>query len=179
MKNFPSQNDATPVKMVNEPSESFLVKTTKWIDDYDVPFFLGSGAMTIMLLWAGLYKMTVPGAEGIIPLVSNSPLTSWEFKLLGPYYGSDLIGLTEITAALCIIVGFFRPGIGMVGTFITMIMFITTSSMIITTPDAIVMVNDIGYMSFLGLFLFKDFVILGLSFFLLSSFRKRKLVTKK
>ena len=43
-----------------------------------------------MLLWAGSYKMTAPGAEGIIPLVSNSPLISWHFKLFGSYFGSDL-----------------------------------------------------------------------------------------
>jgi uncharacterized membrane protein YkgB len=52
-----------------------------------------------MLLWAGSYKMTAPGAEGIILLVSNSPLISWHFKLFGPYLGSDLIGLTEWAAA--------------------------------------------------------------------------------
>jgi reactive chlorine resistance protein C len=54
--------------------------------------------MVIMLLWAGSYKMTGPGAEGIVPLVSNSPLISWHFKLFGPYLGSDLIGLTEWAA---------------------------------------------------------------------------------
>ena len=56
--------------------------------------------MIVMLLWAGSYKMTTPGAEGIVPLVSNSPLISWQFKIFGTYIGSDIIGLTEWTSAI-------------------------------------------------------------------------------
>jgi hypothetical protein len=41
---------------------------------YNVPFLVTSIGMIVMLLWAGSYKMTAPGAEGIVPLVSNSPL---------------------------------------------------------------------------------------------------------
>jgi hypothetical protein len=37
--------------------------------------------------------MTAPGAEGIIPLVSNSPLISWHFKLFGPFLFKDIISL--------------------------------------------------------------------------------------
>jgi hypothetical protein len=61
------------------------------INDHNVPFLVTSIGMIVMLLWAGSYKMTAPGAEGIIPLVSNSPLISWHFKLFGPYIGSDII----------------------------------------------------------------------------------------
>ena len=53
-----------------------------------------------------LLQMTAPGAEGI---VSNSPLTSWQFRLFGPYVGSDLVGLTEITAAVLFIAGYLSP----------------------------------------------------------------------
>lgn len=65
--------------------------------------------MIVMLLWAGSFKMTRPGAEGIIPLVSNSPLIWWHFKVFGPYVGSDLIGLTEWLCAVLIIVGYLDP----------------------------------------------------------------------
>ena len=94
--------------------------------------------MIVMLLWAGSYKMTAPGAEGIVPLVSNSPLISWHFKLFGPYIGSDLIGLTEIMAALLMIAGYFRPKAGIIGGLIASGMFGITSTMVITTPGAIV-----------------------------------------
>lgn len=52
-------------------------------------------------------------------------------------------------------------------------MFFTTGTMLITTPESIIRVNGMGYMSFTGLFLFKDLVSLGASFYLLSHFRQR------
>jgi len=126
-----------------------------------------------MLLWAGSYKMTAPGAEGIVPLVSNSPLISWHFKLFGAYTGSDLIGAWEIAAALLFITGLFKPTAGIIGGLIAVVMFFVTSTMVITTPDAITKVNGVGYMSFLGLFLFKDIIGLGASLYLVSHFGKK------
>ena len=70
------------------------------MSDRNLPFLITSIGMIVMLLWAGSYKMTAPGAEGIVPLVANSPLIWWHFKLFGPYIGSDIIGTTEITAAI-------------------------------------------------------------------------------
>jgi uncharacterized membrane protein YkgB len=125
--------------------------------------------------------MTAPGAEGIIPLVANSPLISWHFKLFGPYIGSDLIGLTELTAAILLIVGYLRPKAGIVGGLIAMVMFFTTSTMVITTPGAIISVAGIHgmrYMSFLGLFLFKDVISLGVSFYLISYFGKKAILSE-
>src|SRR6202042_195084 len=144
-----------------------LTKLAAWISDRDIPFLITSIGMIVMLLWAGAYKMTAPGAEGIIPLVSNSPLISWHFKLFGPYIGSDLIGLTEIIAAVLILTGYWKPKAGIVGGLIASVMFFITSTMVITTPGAIVPVNGISYMSFLGLFLFKDIISLGVAFYLI------------
>jgi reactive chlorine resistance protein C len=129
-----------------------------------------------MLLWAGSYKMTAPGAEGIIPLVSNSPLISWHFKLFGPYLGSDLIGVTEWAAAILISIGYLKPKAGIIGGLIAAVMFLTTSSMLITSPGAIIAVHGISYMkymSFLGLFLFKDIISLGVSLYLIRHFGKK------
>ena len=118
----------------SEEAESNLTKFAAWIRDRNIPFLITSIGMIVMLLWAGSYKMTAPGAEGIVPLVSNSPLISWHFKLFGPYIGSDLIGLTEIIAAVLIITGYWRPKAGIVGGLIASVMFFTTSTMVVTTP---------------------------------------------
>src|ERR1700761_1472042 len=144
-------------------AKSYLTKLTTWIGDSNVPFLVSSIGMIVMLLWAGSYKMTAPGADGIIPLVSNSPLISWHFKLFGVYHGSDLMGLTEVIAAVLIIIGMFKPQAGVIGGAIASFMFFVTSTMLITTPDALTNVNGINYMSFLGLFLFKDVINLGAS----------------
>lgn len=159
---------APPVKAKNP-----LTKLAIWIDDRNAPFLVTSIGMIVMLLWAGSYKMTAPGAEGIIPLVSNSPLISWHFRLFGPYVGSDLIGLTEITAAILILAGYLRPKAGIVGGLIASLMFFITSTMVITTPGSTTTVHGIRYLSFIGLFLFKDVISLGVSFYLVSYFGKK------
>ena len=163
-----------PIPLRNPKSK--LTQFALWIDDRNIPFLISSIGMVVMLLWAGSYKMTAPGAEGIIPLVSNSPLISWQFKLFGPYLGSDIIGLTEWAAAILISIGYLRPKVGIIGGLIAAMMFFTTSSMLLTTPGAIIAVHGISYMrymSFLGLFLFKDIISLGVSFFLISHFGKK------
>ena len=164
---------------ISRNAKSHLTKLAAWTNDRNIPFLITSIGMIIMLLWAGSYKMTAPGAEGIVPLVSNSPLISWHFKLFGPYIGSDLIGLTEITAAMLIITGYLRPKAGIIGGLIASLMFFITSTMVITTPGAIISVPGIHgmrYMSFLGLFLFKDVISLGVSINLISYFGKKAII---
>ena len=163
---------------LSRDAKSNLTRLAAWVSDHDVPFLATSIGMIVMLLWAGSYKMTAPGAEGIIPLVSNSPLTSWHFKVFGPYIGSDIIGLTEMTAAILIIAGYLRPKAGIIGGIITSVMFFTTGTMIITTPGTITHVHGMGYMSFLGLFLFKDIISLGVSFYLISYFGRKAILAE-
>src|ERR1700744_6122428 len=166
----PSQGSAAGL---SESAKSPLTRLAAWISDHNLPFLVSSIGMIVMLLWAGSYKMTAPGAEGIIPLVSNSPLISWHFKLFGPYIGSDIIGVTEIPSAVLFIAGYVTPKAGIIGGIITTFMFFTTSTMLITTPGAIIAVHGIRYMrymSFLGLFLFKDVIALAVSLYLISYF---------
>lgn len=161
-------------------AESGLVRLAEWVDERNLAFLVTSIGMIVMLFWAGSFKMTRPGAEGIIPLVSNSPLIWWHFKVFGPYVGSDLIGVTEWIYAVLIIVGYFRPKAGIAGGLIGVVMFFTTSSMIMTTPGAIISVPGIHgmrYMSNLGLFLFKDVIALGASLYLISSFGKKAIAS--
>jgi uncharacterized membrane protein YkgB len=156
--------------------EGGLVRLAAWIEERNVAFLISSIGMIVMLLWAGSFKMTRPGAEGIIPLVSNSPLIWWHFKVFGPYIGSDLIGLTEWLYAILIIAGYFKPKAGIVGGLVGVMIFFTTSTMLFTTPGALVSVPGISgmrYMSFLGLFLYKDIISLGVSFYLISYFGKK------
>ena len=170
-----------PLNNFRTELESKLIKLAAWIDHRDVPFLVTSVGMIVMLLWAGSFKMTAPGAEGIIPLVSNSPLIWWHFKVFGPYVGSDLIGLTEWLSAIFLIAGYFRPKAGILGGLIAMIMFFITSTMIMSTPGAIVSVPGIRgmrYMSFMGLFLFKDVISLGVAFYLISYFGRKAILSE-
>lgn len=164
-----------------EKAEGWLVRLATWIDQRNVAFLVSSIGMIVMLFWAGSFKMTRPGAEGIIPLVSNSPLISWHFKVFGPYIGSDLIGLTEWIYATLIIVGYFKPKAGIIGGFIGLGMFFTTSSMLLTTPNTLISVPGIPVMRFmnnLGLFLYKDIICFGVSLYLISHFGKQAIASE-
>jgi uncharacterized membrane protein YkgB len=156
-----------------------LTKMAAWVTNKNVPFLIIAAGMVVMLFWAGAFKMTAAGAEGIVPLVSNSPLISWHFKVFGPYIGSDLIGLTEWIGGVLIVIGLFKPKAGIVGGIIGVVMFFTTSSMLLTTPGAIIQVNGMGYMNNLGLFLYKDVINLGASFYLISYFGRKAIMTEK
>jgi uncharacterized membrane protein YkgB len=81
-----------------------------------------------------------------------------------------------------VIAGYFRPTAGIAGGLIATVMFFTTSTMILTAPGAIISVPGIHgmrYMSFLGLFLFKDVISLGVSFYLISYFGKKAISLRK
>jgi uncharacterized membrane protein YkgB len=162
-------------------AKSSLTKLAAWVSDRNIPFLVTSIGMVVMLLWAGSYKLTAPGAEGIAPLVSHSPLIWWHFKLFGPYIGSDIIGLTEFAGAIFIVAGYVRPKAGILGGLITTLMFFITSTMVISTPGAIIAVPGIRYMrymSFLGLFLFKDVISFGVSLYLISYFGKKAILSE-
>ena len=163
---------------LSKDAKSSLTKLAAWIHDRNIPFMVSSVGMIVMLLWAGAYKMTAPGAEGIVPLVSNSPLISWQFKLFGPYIGGDLIGTTEVCAALLMIAGYRKPKAGIIGGLIATGMFFITSTMVITTPGSTTIVHGMRYMSFLGLFLFKDVIALGVSLFLVSYYGKQAILAE-
>src|SRR5258708_13165955 len=141
---------------LSKDAKSNLTRLAAWITNRNVPFLIASIGMIVMLLWAGSYKMTAPGAEGIVPLVSNSPLISWHFKLFGTYIGSDLIGLTEIIAALLILTGYFKPKAGIIAVPIASVMFFVTSTMVITSPVPIISLTVKRYMIFLLHFLFTN-----------------------
>src|ERR1700727_2824599 len=109
------EQDLASYANLSAQARSKLTKLAAWTHDRNLPFLITSVGMIVMLLWAGSYKMTAPGAEGIVPLVSNSPLISWQFKVFGPYVGSDIIGTTEVIAAILISIGYVKPKAGIFG----------------------------------------------------------------
>ena len=101
--------------------------------------------------------------------------------MFGPYIGSDLIGLTEWVTAVLLITGYFKPRAGILGGLIATGMFFTTSTMLLTTPGAIISVPGIQgmrYMSNLGLFLFKDVISFGVALYLIGYFGKKAILSE-
>jgi uncharacterized membrane protein YkgB len=172
MSSTSSQTVVRDELVANSP----LTRLSMWVTNRNLPFLVTSVGMIIMLLWAGAFKMTVPGAEGITPLVSNSPLIWWHFKLFGPYIGSDIIGATEWTAALLFIIGYARPKAGLLGALLTTLMFFITSTMLLSTPNATIEWKGLRYMNNLGLFLFKDVISFGVSLYFISYYGRKAML---
>jgi uncharacterized membrane protein YkgB len=167
---------SNPTAHNTDPKGSnLLIRYSVWMAKQNMGHFIITAGLVAMLLWGGAYKMTMPGADSVVPLVSNSPLISWTFNLFGVYRGADIIGLTEQIAALLIIIGQFKPQIGIIGGTIAISMFFITSTLLISTPSALTITHVGGgsYLSLLGLFLFKDIISLGASINLVGKFGKK------
>ena len=124
--------------------------------------------MVVIFLIFGVHKFTLIEAQGIAPIVTNSPLTSW-LNVLGMQGASMVIGVFELLFGAMLTVGFWRPGsiVAALGAVGSVICFLTTLSFLATTPG----VFAPGHAPILGImggFLIKDIVLLAASFVLLA-----------
>lgn len=118
--------------------------------------------LVAILLWVGALKFTVYEAEGIEPLVANSPLMAWAYRAFGLPALSMMIGVTEMSLAALIATRAFAPQLSAIGSLGAIFMFLTTLSFALTTPG----VWQPGYgfpfpSPMPGQFLAKDLVLLG------------------
>ena len=118
--------------------------------------------LVIILVWVGALKFTAYEAEGIQPLVANSPLMSWGYSVMGIRGFAMLIGVIEITLGVLIALRPFAPKASAIGSLGAVVMFLLTLSFILTTPD----VWQLGYgfpfpSPMPGQFLAKDLLLLG------------------
>ncbi len=120
--------------------------------------------LVIVLLWVGLLKFTAYEAEGIQPLVANSPLMSWAYKVFSVQAFAALLGVIEIVTGVLIATRPFSPRVSAVGSIAAAIMFLLTMTFVLSTPG----VWQPGYgfpfpSPFPGQFLAKDLLFLGAS----------------
>jgi reactive chlorine resistance protein C len=95
--------------------------------------FLRYGLVAI-LLYYGTVKFTVEEAKAIEPLVVNSPLFSWLHAALGRQGISNAIGVAEIVIAVLIVARPFSPGVSALGSILSIGMFLSTLSFLLSTP---------------------------------------------
>ena len=90
--------------------------------------------LAIMLLWIGGMMFTAYQAEGIRPLVANSPLMSWVYCVMSVGEFSSLLGVVEIAIGVLIALRPVWPMGSAVGGGLAAGMFLTTLSFLLTTP---------------------------------------------
>lgn len=118
--------------------------------------------LVVILLSVGALKFTVYEAEGIEPLVANSPLMSWAYQALGLQTLSMLIGVTEIVLGLMIATRSFAPGVSAIGSLGAIVMFLITLTFVLSTPGVWQPGYGFPYPSPMpGQFLLKDLLLLG------------------
>jgi uncharacterized membrane protein YkgB len=104
-------------------------------------------------------------AEGIRPLVANSPLMSWVYRVMSVGGFSSLLGVVEVAIGVLIALRPVWPMGSAVGSGLAAGMFLTTLSFLVTTPG--VWEPSLGGLPALsampGQSLLKDVVLLGVA----------------
>ena len=90
--------------------------------------------LVIVLLWIGGMKFTAYEAEGIRPMVANSPLMSWAYGVMSQGAFSSLLGVVEIATGLLIALRPVWPLGSAVGSGLAVGTFLTTLTFLFTTP---------------------------------------------
>src|SRR6478609_2977554 len=112
----------------------------------------------------GLLKFTNYEAQGIAPLVSESPFMSWLYDIFSVYTFSVLLGVFEVAAAVLIAVKPWWPKASILGSALAILLFAATISFLFTTPGVFdESVGGFPLLSLSGGFLIKDVALLGIS----------------
>lgn len=129
--------------------------------------FLIRYGLVIVLGWIGAMKFTAYEAAGIKALVESSPLMSWMYKLFSLQTTSNIIGVTEISAAVLIAIRPLSGKLSAVGSVLAVFTFLTTLTFLFSLPGWEKSLGGFPALSGSGGFLLKDTVLLGVALFTL------------
>jgi uncharacterized membrane protein YkgB len=120
--------------------------------------------LVIVIAWFGVMKFTNYEAQGIQPLVAESPFMSWLYDIFSVYTFSVLLGVFEVAAAVLIAVKPWWPKVSILGSALAILLFAATISFLFTTPGVFEeSVGGFPLLSITGGFLMKDVALLGIS----------------
>jgi uncharacterized membrane protein YkgB len=118
--------------------------------------------LVIVIAWFGGMKFTNYEAQGIQPLVAESPFMSWLYDIFSVYTFSVLLGVFEVAAAVLIAVKPWWPKVSIPGSLLAILLFAATISFLFTTPGVFEeSVGGFPLLSLSGGFLIKDIALLG------------------
>ena len=134
----------------------------------DLDYHLVRASMVLIFLFFGYQKWFDYEAQGLIPFISNGPLTSWMYPAFGVRGASWFLGVSEWLTAALLIWGFWNKKAGALGALISVVTFITTVTIIPFMPDGWA-ASAGGFPAMTGHvpFLMKDVVLLTVSVYLL------------
>lgn len=116
----------------------------------------------------GIQKWNAFTAEMLVPLISHSPVVFWLEPVFGVRGSGYFLGASEVAFGTLILLGYWSHRLGILGALGSIVTFVGTSSIILLLPDA--WAKEAGGFPIMTLplgFLFKDFLFLAMSFYLL------------
>ncbi|KJZ67638.1 YkgB family protein [Pseudomonas fluorescens] len=123
-------------------------------------------ALTVIYFWFGGMKFTHYEAQGLVPLVSNSPFLGWVYDIFSVDTFSSLLGVLEVSIGVLIAGRLLSPKLSLVGGVLSAGLFFTTLSFMFSTPGVIE--PGLGFPAITvapGQFLLKDIGLLAASIF--------------
>lgn len=144
------------------PLEMLGTETTK-LGTYGI-----FASLAVIYFWFGGMKFTAYEAEGLVPLVENSPLVSWMYDIFSVRGFSTFLGFLELTIGLLIAGRIFSPVLSALGGLLSAGLFTTTLSFMLSTPGTFE--PGLGFPAITvapGQFLLKDIGLLAGSVFVL------------
>lgn len=123
-------------------------------------------ALALIYFWFGGMKFTQYEAQGLLPLVSNSPILGWTYEIFSVEAFSRLLGVLEISIGILIAGRVLSPKLSLIGGALSAGLFFTTLSLMFSTPGVIE--AGIGFPGITvapGQFLLKDLGLLAASVF--------------
>ena len=123
--------------------------------------------LVLVLGWIGAMKFTAYEAKGIEGLIKTSPLMAWMYHFLSLQAASNVIGVTELTAALLLAIKPLAPKLSALGSVLAVFTFLATLSFLFSLPGWEKSLGGFPALSGSGGFLLKDVVLFGAAFFTL------------
>src|SRR5260370_21360872 len=90
--------------------------------------------LVVIIAWIGALKYTTYEATAIQPLVAHSPLLSWVYDIFSVRTFAAVLGSAEIVAALLIALRPLAPRGSVLGSALSVLLFLSTLSFLFTTP---------------------------------------------
>jgi hypothetical protein len=94
---------------------SFVYKSLKRALDRSLFWPCSDGRWSLSFFWFGGMKLTAYEADDIAPFIVHSPITSWLHALFGVQGASDVVGVLELSTAVALILGAFKPFFSVLG----------------------------------------------------------------
>jgi uncharacterized membrane protein YkgB len=134
----------------------------------DLDYHVVRASMVIIYFFFGYQKWFAYEAHELIPFISNGPLISWMYPVLGIQGASWFLGVSEWLFGALLFLGFWNKKLGILGALGSCVTFIMTITIIPFMPDGWA-ASAGGFPAMVGnvAFLMKDLVLFAVSFYLL------------